>query len=146
VRRIITLTIIGRKRVFYSGLNPVHREAIMANFLFVLGTGPHDPSKPTRCMMVAQAAKQRGHNVDIFLTDEAVIFGKKGMAKYVVSMAGDEMGEYLDYLIEQKVPVHICRPCAEVRHLRAEELIETARIEDADKLVSLAENARVFNY
>jgi sulfur relay (sulfurtransferase) complex TusBCD TusD component (DsrE family) len=56
------------------------------------------------------------------------------------------MGDYLEYLIEQKVPVHICRPCAEVRHLRAEELIETARIEDADKLVSLAEDARVFNF
>jgi sulfur relay (sulfurtransferase) complex TusBCD TusD component (DsrE family) len=146
VRQIIARTIVGQKRVFNHGLNPVQREAIMADFLFVLGTGPHDPSKPTRCMMVAQAAKQKGHNVDIFLTDEAVIFGKKGMAKYVVSMAGDEMGEYLDYLIEQKVPVHVCRPCAEVRHLRDEELIETAQFQDADKLVSLAENARVFNF
>jgi tRNA 2-thiouridine synthesizing protein D len=118
----------------------------MANFLFVLSTGPHDPSKPTRCMMIAHAAKQKGNKVDIFLTDEAVIFGKKGMAKYVVSMAGDEMGDYLDYLIEQKVPVHVCRPCAEVRHLRAEELIETARIEDAEKLISLAEDAKVFNF
>lgn len=118
----------------------------MARFLFVLGTGPHDPSRPTRCMMIARNAKQQGHEVDIFLTDEAVIFAQQGMAKHVVSMAGDEMSEYLDYLIEEKVPVHVCRPCAEVRKLKEEDFIPTARIQEGDALVSLAVGACVFNY
>ena len=118
----------------------------MARFLFVLGTGPHDPSKPTRCTMIAAAAKQRGHEVNIFLTDEAVIFGKRGMADYVVSMAGDEMKEYLDILVAENVPVYVCRPCAEVREVKEEDLIETAEIADADILVSLAEDSQIFNY
>ena len=118
----------------------------MAKFLFVLGTGPHDPSKPTRCMMVAAAAKQKGHEVNIFLTDEAVVFGKKGMAQYVVSMAGDEMKDYLDVLLEANVPVYVCRPCAEVRQIKEEDLIGTARIAEADTLVSLAVDSRIFNY
>lgn len=118
----------------------------MAKFLFVLSTGPHDPARPTRCMMVAKNAKEQGHDVNVFLTDEAVIFGKKGAAKFVVSMAGDEMGEYLDYLIQAKVPVHVCRPCAEARQLKKEELIETAAFQEGDLLVSLATDATVFTF
>lgn len=118
----------------------------MAKFLFVLSTGPHDPSRPTRCMMVARNAEQQGHEVNIFLTDEAVIFGKKGAARHVVSMAGDEMSEYMDQLIEAKVPVHVCRPCAEARQLKAEDLIETAVLQEGDLLVSLAVDATVFTF
>lgn len=118
----------------------------MAKFLFVLSTGPHDPARPTRCMMIAQSAKQQGHEVDIFLTDEAVIFGKKGAAQFVVSMAGDEMSEYMDQLIEAKVPVHVCRPCGEARQLKADELIETASFQEGELLVSLAIDATVLTF
>ncbi len=118
----------------------------MAKFLFVLSTGPHDPSRPTRCMMIATNAQKQGHDVNIFLTDEAVIFGKKGAARFVVSMAGDEMSEYMDHLIEAKVPVHVCRPCAEARQLDAADLIETAAIQEGDLLVSLAANSTVLTF
>jgi len=97
-------------------------------------------------MMIAANAKQQGHEVNVFLTDEAVIFGKKGMADYVVSMAGDEMSEYLDILIREKVPIYICRPCADVRDVREEDLIETAEIREGDTLVGLAVDSQVFNY
>ena len=64
------------------------KEAAMSKFLFLMGTGPHDPSRQTRCMMIARNAKHQGHEVDIFLTDGAVIFAQKGMADYVVFNGG----------------------------------------------------------
>jgi len=40
----------------------------------------------------------------------------------------------------------VCRPCAEVRRLKEEEFIETARLQEGDLLVSLAVGATVFTY
>ena len=56
------------------------------------------------------------------------------------------MSEHLDYLIDAKAPVHVRRPCAEVRGLEEEDFIATARVQEGDQLVALAVGATVFTY
>jgi predicted peroxiredoxin len=57
----------------------------MASFPFVLTRGMEDPTRATRCLQLAHIAKQEGHDAGVFLTDDAVLFAKKGMAENVVA-------------------------------------------------------------
>jgi len=79
----------------------------MARFLFVLTRGMEDPTRATRCFQFAKVAKEEGHEVEIFLTDDAVVLGKVGIAETVKSPTGDELKSYLDYIVKEKVPIYV---------------------------------------
>jgi len=79
----------------------------MANFVFVLGTGPENPSPGTRCMQLASVAQEEGHKVDIFLVDNGVFYGKKGMAENIVAPTGDDMSTHLEKLKAANVPIYL---------------------------------------
>jgi predicted peroxiredoxin len=79
----------------------------MAKFLFVLSRGLEDPTRSTRCLQLAQIAKQEGHDVHLFLVDDGVVFAKKGMTGNVVAPTGDGMHKYMEFLIQGKVPVYV---------------------------------------
>ncbi|MDA8407566.1 MAG: DsrE family protein [Deltaproteobacteria bacterium] len=79
----------------------------MADFLFVLTRGLEDPTRATRCLQLANVAKQEGHEVKIFLTDDAVFIAKKGMAENVVAPTGDDANTYLEHLRQAKVPLYV---------------------------------------
>jgi predicted peroxiredoxin len=82
-------------------------EKRMAKFLFVLSRGLEDPSRSTRCLQLAQIARQEGHEVLVFLVDDGVIFARKGMTENVVAPTGDRMRPYLDSLIQGGVPFYV---------------------------------------
>ena len=77
----------------------------MAKFLFVLTRGLEDPSRATRCMQLANIAKEEGHDVSVFLVDHGVIYAKKGMSDNIVAATGDEMSSYMELLEQKKVPI-----------------------------------------
>jgi len=79
----------------------------MGKFLFVLTRGLEDPTRVTRTFQLAKAAKETGHEVNIFLTDDAVLLAKRGMLDNVVAPTGDEAGSHFYYLIENKVPIFV---------------------------------------
>jgi len=79
----------------------------MAKFLFVLTRGMEDPTRATRCFQFAKVAKEEGHEVEIFLTDDAVVLGKVGIADNIKSSSGDELKVYLEYLGKEKVPIYV---------------------------------------
>ena len=79
----------------------------MGKFLFILTRGLEDPTRVTRALQLAKAAKETGHNVNLFLTDDAVLVVKKGMADNIVAPTGDEAGSHLQFLIQNKVPIYI---------------------------------------
>ncbi|MGA8830525.1 MAG: DsrE family protein [Desulfomonilaceae bacterium] len=79
----------------------------MADFLFVLTRGLEDPTRATRCLQLAHVAKQGGHEVKVFLTDDAVFLAKKGMAENVVAPTGDDASTYLEHLRQAKVPLYV---------------------------------------
>jgi len=79
----------------------------MGNFLFVLTRGLEDPTRVTRAFQLAKVAKESGHEVNMFLTDDAVVLVKHGMIDNVVAPTGDEAASHLYYLIENKVPIYV---------------------------------------
>ncbi len=79
----------------------------MGKFLFVLTRGIEDPTRVTRAFQLAKAAKENGHEVNVFLTDDAVLAVKNGMIDNVVAPTGDEAGTHLQFLIEKKVPIYL---------------------------------------
>ena len=79
----------------------------MGNFLFVLTRGLEDPTRVTRTFQLAKVAKESGHEVNMFLTDDAVLLVKEGMIDNVVAPTGDVAASHFYYLIENKVQIYI---------------------------------------
>ncbi len=79
----------------------------MGKFLFVLTRGLEDPSRVTRTFQLAKVAKEKGHDVNVFLTDDAVVLAKHEMIDNVVAPTGDSAGEHLLYLNNNKVPIFV---------------------------------------
>ena len=79
----------------------------MGKFLFVLTRGLEDPTRVTRTFQLAKAAKESGHEVNLFLTDDAVFLVKEGMVDNVVAPTGDEAGAHFNYLIANNTPVYV---------------------------------------
>ena len=79
----------------------------MGKFLFAMTRGVEDPTRVTRALQLAKVAKEQGHDVNIFLTDDAVVIAKPGMVDQVKAPTGDEAKPYLDFLIEKEVPIYV---------------------------------------
>ena len=79
----------------------------MGKFLFVLTRGLEDPTRATRALQLAMAAKETGHEVNVFFTDDAVVLAKDGMIDNVVAPTGDEAASHYHYLLENKVPIYL---------------------------------------
>ena len=75
------------------------------NFLFVLDSD--DSNKVTRCFQFAQIAHSKGHDVNIFLIDDGVIWAVPGKAEGIKALTGDSADTYLDYIIKNKVPISV---------------------------------------
>ncbi|MDR3600492.1 MAG: DsrE family protein [Desulfosporosinus sp.] len=118
----------------------------MEKFLFVLSRGLEDPIRATRAFQLAKVAKEKGHEVNIFLVDDAVAYAILGLADSVVAPTGDNAKQYLDFLIEKKVPFHICTPCARTRLFSEDQFIDGAKLSTAGVLIDLATESKVFTF
>lgn len=118
----------------------------MEKFLFVLSRGLEDPVRATRAFQLAKVAKEKGHEVNIFLVDDAVAYGILGLADNVKAPTGDDAKSYLNFLVENKVAFHICTPCARYRLFSEEEFIEGAKLSTAANLIDLAAESKVFTF
>jgi predicted peroxiredoxin len=85
----------------------IKRRSFMGKFLFVMTRGIEDPTRVTRALQLAKVAKEQDHDVNIFLTDDAVVIAKPGMVDQVKAPTGDEAKPYLDFLIEKEVPIYV---------------------------------------
>ncbi len=79
----------------------------MEKFLFVLTHGLEDPTRVTRVFQLAKVAKESGSDVNIFLTDDAVVLAKPGMTDNIKTPTGDQANDYFPYLVENKVPIFV---------------------------------------
>jgi predicted peroxiredoxin len=118
----------------------------VAKFLFILSRGLEDPTRSTRCLQIAHVAKEEGHDVHIFFIDDGVFHAIKGLSENVVAPTGDEMINYMDFLIKAGVPFHVCTPCAKARKLDENEFIDNAKLDTAMTLVALAAESSVLSF
>ena len=77
----------------------------MANFLFVLGKDDNEAA--TRCFQFSEIAHEKGHKVDLFFTDGGVMWADSTRDLSMKTTTGDSPNDYLPYLVEKDVPIHV---------------------------------------
>ena len=105
--------------------------------LFILSKGFEKAGGATRAMQFASIAAEQGHDVDVFLVDDAVHWAQLSMAEGIRSSTGEHMKEILDKLVAKNAPIHVCKACADKRLISPDELIEGSQISGAADLVTM---------
>jgi len=118
----------------------------MARFLFVLSRGPEDPTRAVRCFQFAKIALEKGHEVTVFLVDDAAYFTNIGLAERVKAPTGDELITYWKFLLEKGGKILVCKPCAEARMIGPDELPKGVEIGTGYQLIDLAADSKVFSF
>ena len=95
----------------------------MQKFVYVLSSGLEKSGNAIRAISFASKAAAKGHHVEVFLLDDAVIWAQLGMGEWVYAVTGEHMKELLDILIENKTPIHVCQACADKRVISPDECI-----------------------
>ena len=107
-------------------------------FLVILMHGMDNPNKASRALQLAKVAHEKGKDVKVFLMDDGVYIAREGIANTIKSAAGDEAKDHLAYLVSNKVPVLVCKPCAASRQVVPEEMIPNAALATGAELVDIA--------
>lgn len=87
----------------------------MSKYQFVISAGPENPNRATRAVMFASKAVEEGHEVSIFLIDDAVYLANLNLAGNVKASTGDELMAYLNIILDKEVQVRLCLPCVRSR-------------------------------
>ncbi len=74
----------------------------MAGMLFLLSRDDNEAA--TRCFQFAKVAKDKGHQVEMFLIDGGVMWADKNRDLSIKTITGDSPGDYLPELVDKEVP------------------------------------------
>ncbi len=118
----------------------------MERFLFVLTRGAEDPTRVVRCFQFAKIAKEKGHEVVVFLVDDAVYLTNLGIAERIKAPTGDELINYWRFLVEKGGVIMVCKPCAEARMIGPDELPKGVQIGTGAQLIDIAAQSKVFTF
>ena len=77
----------------------------MANFLFVLSKDENQSA--TRCFQFAKIAHSKGHNVNLFLIDDGVMWADSTRDLTLETATGDCPKDYLPHLVENEIPIGV---------------------------------------
>jgi len=64
-----------------------------------------DPTRVARTFQLGKATKETGNEMNIFLTDDAVLLSKTGMIDNIVAPTGDEAGAHFFSLQDILAPI-----------------------------------------
>ncbi|MBU4243403.1 MAG: DsrE family protein, partial [Proteobacteria bacterium] len=87
----------------------------MSKYQFIISAGPENPVRATRSVMFATKAVDDGHEVSLFLVDDAVYLTNPALTEHVRAATGDTLMQYLQVILDQNIEVMVCLPCAKAR-------------------------------
>lgn len=115
----------------------------MATFIISGSRGTDDPTMATLPFMAAKTAKEQGHDVVLWLWNEAVTLGRKGVGDHVTGVNLTPMKELLADLRAAGVPIWVCGACAGARQISGGDLVSGASIKGMpDYIKAVAERDR----
>lgn len=100
----------------------------MASFMISGSRGTDDPTMATLPFMAAKTAKEQGHDVIVWLWNEAVTLGRKGTADHVHGVNLTPLKELLAAVQGAGVPIWVCGACAAARQIEGADLVGGASI------------------
>ncbi|MFO7876243.1 MAG: DsrE family protein [Desulfovermiculus sp.] len=77
----------------------------MARYLFILSQDSNEAA--TRCFQFAKVAKDKGHQVDVFLVDGGVEWANSKRDFSLKTVTGDSPNDYLSHLVGNEVPIGV---------------------------------------
>jgi uncharacterized protein involved in oxidation of intracellular sulfur len=81
----------------------------VSKMLFIISNGFEKAGRATRAFQFAKVAKEKGHDVKVFLVDDAIHWAQLGMAEGVRAATGEEMKPFINYLLEGGSEIIACR-------------------------------------
>ncbi|HWP00616.1 MAG TPA: DsrE family protein [Methylococcus sp.] len=112
----------------------------MAKFIISGSRGTDDPTMATLPFMAAKVAKEQGHDVVLWLWNEAVHLGRKGTADHVTGVNLTPLKELLSAVQTAGVPIWVCGACAVARQIGENDLVDGAAIKTmGDYIKAVAE-------
>jgi uncharacterized protein involved in oxidation of intracellular sulfur len=100
----------------------------MATFIISGSRGTDDPTMATLPFMAAKAAREQGHDVVLWLWNEAVTLGRKGVADHVAGVNLTPLKDLLSAVQAAGVPIWVCGACAVARQIGGTDLVSGASI------------------
>ena len=100
----------------------------MAKFIISGSRGTDDPTMATLPFMAAKVAKEQGHDVILWLWNEAVTLGRKGTADHVVGVNLTPVKDLLAAVQAAGIPIWVCGACAVARQIGEADLVAGATI------------------
>lgn len=115
----------------------------MATFIISGSRGTDDPTMATLPFMAAKTAKEQGHDVVLWLWNEAVTLGRTGVADHVAGVNLTPLKELLAAVQVAGIPIWVCGACAVARQIGAPDLVAGATIKGMpDYIKTVAERDR----
>ena len=125
----------------------------MATFIISGSRGTDDPTMATLPFMAAKTAKEQGHDVVLWLWNEAVTSARKGSADHVVGVNLTPLKDLLAAVQAANIPIYdpdtsdanppVCGACAVARQIGQADLIAGAVIKGMpDYIKAVAERDR----
>ncbi len=100
----------------------------MATFIISGSRGTDDPTMATLPFMAAKAAKEQGHDVVLWLQNEAVTLGRNGVADFVTGVNLTPLKDLLATVQSANIPIWVCGACAVARQIGVGDLVAGATI------------------
>jgi sulfur relay (sulfurtransferase) complex TusBCD TusD component (DsrE family) len=110
-----------------------------------------DPATVTEALNLAGELIEDGHDVEVFLTDNAVPLARldaaKGAARDTTNdTASREAAALLESIVSRKTRFYVCISCAQKRRILKSDIVETAEFIDADRLLLIVEKSEVHTF
>jgi len=119
------------------------KEDWMSSFIISGSRGTDDPTMATLPFMAAKTAKEQGHDVVLWLWNEAVTLGRKGTADHVQGVNLNPLKDLLSAVQAAGVPIWVCGACAVARQIGGSDLVAGASIKGMpDYIKAVAEREK----
>ncbi len=87
----------------------------MARFVIAASKGTDDPTMATMAFIASKAAKDQGHDVNLWLQGEAMVLARKGMVDGVQGVGLPALKVVANAVELPKIPIWVCSACAMAR-------------------------------
>ncbi|HRC45464.1 MAG TPA: DsrE family protein, partial [Nitrospira sp.] len=115
----------------------------MAMFIISGSRGTDDPTMASLPFMAAKTAKEQGHDVVLWLWNEAVTSARKGSADHIVGVNLTPLKDVLAAVQAAQIPIWVCAACAVARQIGPGDLVTGAVIKGMpDYIKAVAERDR----
>ncbi len=112
-------------------------------FIISGSRGTDDPTMATLPFMAAKVAWEQGHDVVLFLWNEAVTLARPGIADHIKGVNLPPLKEVLMAIQAADIPIWVCGACAAARKIEEPDLIRGAAVKAmGDYIKAVAEREK----